>query len=143
MSAYNPLSDKVMSPASRMTEHKAPEKKLTTSEKLDLVTTVIFTPEVGHRMKVARMELGLDQAQLGEKLGVSQQIISRLERGVMKTSENPCTLAQFKEVFGRRYTYVLIGTGSEATFEGKIRVKYWKNRNKRPKRTQKESKGKQ
>lgn len=41
---------------------------------------------VGHRIRQARREMNLSQAQLGERIGARQQLVARWERGVMPAS---------------------------------------------------------
>ena len=41
----------------------------------------IFDRDRGRRIKVARKRLRLSQSELADKLGVSQQMISKIERG--------------------------------------------------------------
>ena len=41
--------------------------------------------ELKERIALARKQAGLSQEQLGEKLGVSQQAVSKWERGVSQT----------------------------------------------------------
>jgi transcriptional regulator with XRE-family HTH domain len=42
--------------------------------------------EIGRRIRLRRVELGMSQAELGDKLGVSFQQIQKREKGVNRTS---------------------------------------------------------
>lgn len=108
-------------------------RKLTASERVYAASTPIFTPEMGQRLKLARMKLLMDQSELGEKLGCSQSAISHLEKGSQKTSREPFTVLQFKDVFGPLWTYVLFGTNEASLSPAHIRKVYWDARLKRGK----------
>jgi HTH-type transcriptional regulator / antitoxin HipB len=45
------------------------------------VALLYDTAELGQRIRTLRVEKGLDQAELAERLGVTRMTISRLERG--------------------------------------------------------------
>ena len=49
--------------------------------------------QIGERIKIARHELGYSQIKLAEISGVSQQMISKLERGVSQKTADVVTLA--------------------------------------------------
>lgn len=76
-------------------------------------------------MAIARMRLLLDQSALAEKLGCSQDVISRLERGALTVHRNPFTITQFREVFGKLWTYILLGSNEENIPVSHIRKTYW------------------
>ncbi len=96
------------------------------NEKLTSILAIIFTPEMGKRLSIARMKMQIDQAELGRLLGVNQHAISRIERGKSSVLETPFTLARFEAIMGGSTTYVLFGTGAERFREGIIRQNYWK-----------------
>ena len=90
------------------------------------VVTPIFDKEMGQRMRTARMRLFIDQTTLGEKFGVHQKTISSLERGVIKCPESPFNLTKMREVFGKEWTYVLLGTGSDEYPNRHVAKEFWK-----------------
>lgn len=104
---------------------------------LESVCTPIFDAAMGERMALMRMALHWDQKTLGEKLNLSQQVVSRLETGRLKTCEHPFTVEKFKEIFGDRTSHILYGTGMDRFNSGFIRAEYWreklKRKEKRPK----------
>ena len=77
---------------------------------IDEVLTVMFTPEIGARMRHVRIKLLLDQKEMAIKFGTSQQNYSRLERGHIRFFE--ITLKRFKEIFEDATLFILRGTGS-------------------------------
>ena len=104
-------------------------KKPSFAERIAQVTTPVFDAEIGNRMMVARMKLGLGQSELGDLLNVSQQSISKLERGHQATLETPFTLAQFQSAFGKLWTYVLLGNYADAISLAHVRKEYWRKKN--------------
>lgn len=91
------------------------------------VVTPIFSPEMGERMKTVRMKHLMDQMQLGEKLGVAQQTISKLERGRQLTTENPFSVAQLIELFPKDTLFILLGTGQDR-YPLSISHRYWSHK---------------
>lgn len=65
--------------------------------------------EKGLRVKEARIKLGLTQGQLGEKIGVSQSAIGRIEKGL--SSFKPSNLKKLNEEFGVNIEYIENGKG--------------------------------
>lgn len=41
---------------------------------------------IGHRIKLARTDLGLSQRALGQQIGMSRQTIGRIERGALPSN---------------------------------------------------------
>lgn len=66
--------------------------------------TPIFNAEMGERLARARVEMGLNQAELGKKFGMSQSDIYRLESG--KITRIPLTMQQFKDELADHFGYV-------------------------------------
>src|SRR6185503_8942239 len=93
------------------------------------VVTPIMDRHRGRRMEFMRKKLFLDQKQLGEKLGVNQQTISRLERGHISVARRPISLHKFYEVFGALTEHVLFGSGEFNYNE--INGLYWREKDKR------------
>lgn len=62
--------------------------------------------QIGHRIRAAREEGGLTQAELGERLGVSHSVISDLERGIPKKIDL-FDLEQIGEALGKPLSYFL------------------------------------
>lgn len=99
---------------------------------IDALVTPIFTPEIGRRMTIARRYLDLTQAQLGERLGASQNAVSDLESGKVAVLRHPFTLSRFREIFGDATYYVLKGTERERIERSPITLGYWERRLARP-----------
>lgn len=91
----------------------------------------IFDRERGKRLKYMRMLLLLDQKQLGEKLGVTQQTITKLERGITPVSRVPITLARFYSVFGCVTEHILYGRDKDQFNYEQINSKYWREKDRR------------
>jgi transcriptional regulator with XRE-family HTH domain len=102
-------------------------EKRTPAEMFASISTPIFTAEMGDRMALARMKMLLDQRELGTRLGISQQQVSKLEQGKVRVLEKPFTLEQFLKVFGKSSSFVLFGTG-EDNFPRSIRLTYWEEK---------------
>lgn len=100
------------------------ETKKSLTQKIYAVSTPIFTPEMGERMKMMRERLLLDQRQLAEKLGTNQQTISKLELGIQCTTRSPFTIEKMFEVFGDTILHILLGTGYDRFSYGHIHDKY-------------------
>ena len=93
--------------------------------------TPIFDKEIGYRMKFMRMALLMDQEQLGERLGVSQQMIAKLELGQTHTSRKPITLSKLYSVFGCAVHHILFGHNKDAYNYNEINHKYWTEKDRR------------
>lgn len=93
--------------------------------------TPIFDKEMGRRLKFMRMALFLDQAQLGEKLGVTQQMIAKLELGQTKVSRVPIPLIRFYLVFGCATHHILFGSDAKQFNYEQINRKYWIEKDRR------------
>jgi transcriptional regulator with XRE-family HTH domain len=96
-----------------------PPKKLTITE----MSTPLFDKDVGSRLRIARMRMLLDQNEFGKLLNVSQQVVSEIERGRLRTST--FTVAQFAEVLGKYFHYVLLGTNPERFETRNVITDYW------------------
>ena len=105
-------------------------KKLTIDHIYE-VCAPIFTPEMGGRFRMMREALLLTQGQLSEQLGIPQQTISKLERGILQTPESPVSVAKLKEIFGDRLSHILIGTGEDRFNYALIHSKYLKKTQKK------------
>lgn len=66
---------------------------------------------IGHRIRAARENIGLSQAELGREFGWSQSNISDIERGV--TGIEAVDLCHMAEILGKPLSY-LVGTETEA-----------------------------
>lgn len=91
----------------------------------------IFDREMGGRLKCVRMSLLLDQTQLGEKLGVTQQMIAKLELGQTKISRIPIPLIRFYLVFGCAVHHILFGIDKHLFNYEQINAKYWREKDRR------------
>lgn len=91
----------------------------------------IFDEKMGRRLKYMRMALLLDQKQLGERLGVPQQMIAKLELGKTKVSREPISLAKFYAVFGCVTHHILFGLDKEHFDYEQINRKYWIEKDRR------------
>lgn len=94
-------------------------------QRMSETVTPIFDEERGHRLRYMRMALMMDQKQLGEKLGVSQQAIAKLELAQIQVTRKPITLAKFYRVFGCATHHVLFGLDSETHNYEAIKRAYW------------------
>ncbi len=92
-------------------------------DRISQITSPLFTPESGDRMRLVRQKMLLDQAELGDLLGISQQQVSKVEQG--KISQVTFTLARFKAVFGKFYTFILFGTQVSSDNWSQVRRQYW------------------
>lgn len=116
----------------------APEFKFSENMKDEMIfksiaetVTPIFDRERGKRLEMMRKLMLLDQRQLGEKLGVPPQMISKLERGVTPVSRTPVTLDRFFLVFGCLTNHILFGLDRKSFDYFEINAKYWREKDKR------------
>lgn len=94
-------------------------------ETLKKVLTPLFTRDMGQRMEIARMKLLLDQATVGARLGISQQQVSKIERGELTTT-GTFTYFQLEEVFGSKgVAFILFGSYEQDYPRGHIHRTYW------------------
>lgn len=98
---------------------------------LDQVLVPMFDKDSGFRMRLIRMKFLWDQKELARRLGTTQSQICKIERG--KQEIPSFTFAQFKAVFDKFYSYILLNVGSEqinmaAIAEKYHRIKYTENR---------------
>ena len=96
-----------------------------TENQLAAVVQPLIDSEAGERMELVRMKMLLDQKEMAELLGVTQQQLSRLERGQVKCSG--ITLARFKAVFKRSFSFILFGQG-EGIDRREVTARYWDTR---------------
>lgn len=82
------------------------------TQPIDEVLAPMFGPEAGRRFELMRKKRLLDQSQLAEKLGVSQQTISRIETGKLHVCDL-LTFAKLRVVFEGDVHFILLGTGAE------------------------------
>lgn len=85
----------------------------------------IFDQERGRRLKFMRQALLLDQKELGQKLGVPQQTIAKLELGQVRVGRHPVTLSQFYKIFGCATHHILFGLDAGSYNYQSITDKYW------------------
>lgn len=108
---------------------EASKEKQTYIERIEANVSPIFTPEAGDRFRLIRMTMLIDQAEMGELLGLSQQQISFLERG--RIEHPPFTLALLRATVGEYWTFILFGTGRGQELDargGFVKQKYWHTR---------------
>lgn len=84
--------------------------------KLEDVCTPIFDPAMGRRMASMRRQMDMRQAELGQRLGVTQSVISEMETGKCSIPRQPFTVSALKEAFGARAGYILHGQNPERFF---------------------------
>lgn len=77
-------------------------------------------------MRYMRMALGLDQKQLGEKFGIPQQAVAKLELGQIKVARQPIPLAKIYSVFGCATHHILFNFDSDQFNYSEILKAYWK-----------------
>ena len=75
---------------------------------------------VGNEIVVLRKQKGLTQAELGERLGVSFQAVSKWERG--ETLPDTAILPDLAEVLETTTDYILSGRRKALSFRGRITV---------------------
>jgi transcriptional regulator with XRE-family HTH domain len=97
-------------------------------KRIESIVTPIFTPGMGDRLRIVRMMLLLDQAQLAHHLGVSQQTISNLEMGKQAIMRKPFTLARFQATFGHHANFILFDTQKEKYNRRVITDRYWETK---------------
>lgn len=100
-------------------------------KKLAETVAPIFDKARGRRLEYMRKSLFLDQAQLAEKLGVNQQMISKLERGITPVSRVPITLFQLYSVFGCMTHHILFGVDKQDFDYEQINSQYWREKDRR------------
>lgn len=98
------------------------------SDKLWDITTPIFTPAMGQRLKLARMKMLWSQAELGNALGISQQQVGRLEDGRQQTMINPFTTGAMRGALGKHFEFVAFGSRAELYNPASIGAAFWNSR---------------
>lgn len=100
---------------------------------LDLRLAEVVTPVMdrhrGRRLEFMRKKLFMDQKQLAERFGVTQQTISRLERGQIPVARIPVSLGSFYRVFGVLVNHILFG--DEQFNYNEINGLYWREKDKK------------
>jgi transcriptional regulator with XRE-family HTH domain len=71
--------------------------------------------EMGRRIRLRRVEIGLSQSELGEKLGVSFQQVQKYEKGVNRVGAS--RLQQIAEALGVDVTFFYGGNSKEREVE--------------------------
>lgn len=107
----------------------SPSEKKSMTDRLWEVTTPIFTPDMGSRLRIVRMKKKWSQAQMGDALGISQQQVGRLEAGRIQTMENPFSTAVLKRVLESHTAFVLFGSNPERYIIPAIKAAYWADKN--------------
>lgn len=69
----------------------------------------------GHRIKTLRIEKGLTQEELGEKLGLDKGTVSKMERG--ENAPTAKTLIALREIFNVSTDWILTGKGLKHPLE--------------------------
>lgn len=88
--------------------------------------TPIFDKDRGRRLRYMRQALLLDQKQLAEKLGSTQQMIAKIELGQIKVGRAPITLASVYSVFGCATHHILFGLDADSYNYQIISQQYWR-----------------
>lgn len=78
------------------------------------------TKKVGNQISLLRKEKGLTQAELGERLNVSFQAVSKWERG--ETLPDTAILLDLAEVLGTSVDYILAGGSQVLRYRGKFTI---------------------
>lgn len=86
--------------------------------------TPIWSPEMGDRLKIARMKLKLSQGELAALLAITQSTVSKLECGVVQVALLPLSVLKF--ALTDHLTYVLWGSRESAYSPNYIIQEYWK-----------------
>lgn len=90
--------------------------------------TPIFDQERGRRLKFMRMALLMDQTELGKRLGIPQQAVTKLELGQIKVARSPVPLSKFYLIFGCATHHILFGLDAEKFNYETIRELYWREK---------------
>jgi transcriptional regulator with XRE-family HTH domain len=85
--------------------------------------TPFWTREMGERLSIARMKMGLTQAELGRQLGVTQQTLCNIEAG--RSGGGHFSLAKFRDAMGSLTFYVLYGAGAKGIDPLKVHRDFW------------------
>ena len=80
---------------------------------------------VGNQIAILRKEKGLTQMELGERLGVSFQAVSKWERG--ETLPDTAILPDLAEILGTSVDFILSGGRQILRYKGKITVQNMKD----------------
>lgn len=75
---------------------------------------------IGKQLAQLRARKGITQTELGERVGVSFQAVSKWERG--ETLPDVSVLITLADVLETTVDYILRGSQSHALFKGKIKV---------------------
>lgn len=70
---------------------------------------------MGRRIRLRRVEIGLSQSELGEKLGVSFQQVQKYEKGANRVGAS--RLQQIAEALGVDVTFFYVGNSKEREVE--------------------------
>lgn len=95
-------------------------------ESLLQILTPIWTSDMGIRLKNARQSMLMSQAEFGEKLGMTQQMIARLEKGLESSVTK--NYIEWADALGKLTNYVFFGTSKEKVEVPGLNKKYWKVR---------------
>lgn len=76
--------------------------------------------KVGNQIAILRKNKGLTQNDLGERLGITFQAVSKWERG--ETLPDTALLVDLAEVLETTVDYILTGGDKSVTYKGKISV---------------------
>jgi DNA-binding XRE family transcriptional regulator len=91
--------------------------------KLDEVTYPRFVDGAGERMAWVRMRMLMGQKELAAVIGISQQQISKVEKGHLEQPR--FTMAMLKTVFPHHWSYILTGKGGPQLVPNEIRKNFW------------------
>lgn len=89
------------------------------------VVTPIFDGLMGQRMELARMKMLMSQSEVAGFLGISQQTLSGLERGIFKVPKIPFSLYRFMLLFKAHSKFVLLGQNADLYDRNTIEKNYW------------------
>lgn len=90
--------------------------------------TPVFTPEMGERLKYARLKMLLDQRQLGKLLKVSPSKISDIEKGKSKIFYPPIPLSRMQAIFGKFTGYILLNSDSDRISQSHVHQTFWRTK---------------
>lgn len=97
--------------------------EMTRQERFNLNTTPIFNEDMGRRLMLVRMKAMMTQAHLAQRLGISQQTLSQLELGRLRTANFNC--AKLEVLFGGAgFSFVVINANAQSFDERLITVKF-------------------
>lgn len=87
----------------------------------------IFTEDSARRLMIVRMNRDMNQTQMAERLGCSQNVLSRIELGRIKFNEK-ITIYALQTALGKDWRFVVFNKNYLAFNELAITKRYWQGK---------------